>query len=102
MCVHVIFLSAVTLGDEEEIWEMTAAWVERDWDTMTRARILALTEAEAEERKTALPVFFGKNEGNPIIPTWVCKSGCICVCFGTVERDKSVEGGCEELKREPQ
>ena len=36
---------------EEEIWGMTAERIERDLDTMRRARMLVLTDEDAEEIK---------------------------------------------------
>ena len=50
--------------EEQEIWEMAAAWIEGDLDTMRRARVLALTEEETEERRTVLRVIFGHAKMN--------------------------------------
>ena len=46
--------------EEQEIWEMAAAWIEGDLDTMRSA-----TEEETEERRTVLTVIFGNAKMRP-------------------------------------
>ena len=50
--VFFVCLFLLCMMEEGEIWDMATAWVERDQDTLSRARILTLTEEEAEERKS--------------------------------------------------
>ena len=40
------------MEEEEEIWEMAAAWIVKGLDTKRGTRILALTEEEAEAGKS--------------------------------------------------
>ena len=75
-----------------------AAWVERDLDTMRRARILALSE-EVEERKKVLTDIWQERVGLNHPEVGSMHSGRVRVCIGIVGRDESMVGRCESGKK---
>ena len=91
--------------EEGEIWDMATAWIERDQDTLSRARILTLIEEEAEERKSLRPV---GNEGvgphhlrqknSLMLGTggWNREPQCWCLVYTSNEEERRRGGELEE------
>ena len=60
MGIVFLCLQSLCVMEEEDTWEMAAAWMDGDLDTTRTATILALDEEQAEERKMVHAVIWLK------------------------------------------
>ena len=71
--------------EEEEIWEVAAAWIERDMDTTRRGIFLVLTGEEASERRKGLTVIWKERVGQNHPTFRLCTAEELACAVGPLE-----------------